>query len=154
MEIMGKKGLGSLLYKIMIIGFVFAIPTIIILPFCLKYANHILYSCFMIYPNGILLLGIILQFMKLFHSLEENNPFTMTNVVILKKTGYLSLAISIFWVFDLLLMVFVIHNHYINYILVLIFLILLFFGVFVALYILSELFLKATTYKEENDLTI
>ena len=151
---MGKKGLGSLLYKSLIVGFILSIPVIAILPFYLEHASHIFYSCFMVYPNGILLLGIMLQFMKLFRSLEESNPFTMKNVLILKKTGYLSLIISVFWIIDLLLMIFVIHNHYINYILVFIFLFILFFGVFIALYILSELFLKATTYKEENDLTI
>ena len=45
-------------------------------------------------------------------------------------------------------------NTYINYIIVMVFLALLFFGVSVALYIIKELIEQATKYKEENDLTI
>ena len=45
-------------------------------------------------------------------------------------------------------------NTYINYILVMAFLSLLFFGVAIALYILKELLYQATKYKEENDLTV
>ena len=51
-------------------------------------------------------------------------------------------------------MIFIINNYYVNYIIVLIFLSLLFLGVSISLYILAELFKKATIYKEENDLTI
>ena len=61
---------------------------------------------------------------------------------------------SLLWLIDLFFMIFVIGNKYINYIIVLIFLAVLFFGVSIALYILSELFRQATDYKEENDLTI
>ena len=43
---------------------------------------------------------------------------------------------------------------HIDYYIVIIFFIILFFGVGTALYILSKLFEKATNYKEENDLTI
>ena len=78
----------------------------------------------------------------------------MENVSILKKTGKISLIMSILWLFDLIFMMIIIHNFHINYILVLLFLIVLFFGVFIALYILAELMRQATEYKEENDLTI
>ena len=61
---------------------------------------------------------------------------------------------SILWFIDLLFMIFIIGNTYVNYIIVLIFLTVLFLGVSIALYILSELFSQATNYKQENDLTI
>ena len=76
------------------------------------------------------------------------------NVDILKKTGFLSFAMSFLWIIDLLIMVFIIKNTYINYIIVLLFLFILFFGVGIALWTLSLLWLQATEYKEENDLTI
>ena len=61
---------------------------------------------------------------------------------------------TIFWIIDSLILYFLCNCTYINYYIVIAFLIVLFFGVGVALYILSKLFSKAYTYKEENDLTI
>jgi hypothetical protein len=109
---------------------------------------------FIIYPNGLLILIFIYQFVKLFKSLEDNNPFNDDNVKTLKISGIISLITSIMWIVDLLFMIFVIKNTYVNYIIVLLFLAALFFGVSIALYILSELFRQATEYKKENDLTI
>ena len=154
MNILGKKGLGNILKIILIIGFVIAIPIIIISPFILEHTSKSIYSMFIIYPNGIFMLAITFQFIRLFQSLEDNMPFTLKNVSLLKKTGILSLIMSILWIIDLLFMIFIIKNTYINYVIILIFLAVLFFGVAVALYILSELLRQATEYKEENDLTI
>ena len=154
MEITGKKGLGKLLKIILIIGFVLAIPTLIASPMLLHHTRNSTYSMMIIYPNGLLMLGIVYHFIKLFKSLEENEPFSYTNVDILKRTSILSLIVSILWLFDLLLMILVMKNTYINYIIVISFLSLLFFGVSIALYIIKELIFKATKYKEENDLTI
>ena len=100
------------------------------------------------------MLGIIYQFIKLFKSLEDNKPFTTKNVNILKRTSIISLTISILWLIDLFFMIFIMKNTYVNYIIVIVFLSALFFGVAIALYILKELILQATRYKEENDLTI
>ena len=109
---------------------------------------------FIVYPNGILMLCVVYQFIKLFKSLEKSDPFNFDNVNTLKKTSLVSLVIGILWIIDLIFMIFVIQNTYINYIIVLSFLALLFIGVAIALYILAELFKQATNYKEENDLTI
>lgn len=154
MKIIGKNGLGKLLKIILIIGFIVSIPTIICSPFLLNHTRKTIYSMFIIYPNGVLMLGIIFEFIKLFKSLEENNPFTFKNVKILKDTGIISFVMSILWFIDLIFMIFIINNRYINYIIVLSFLTLLFFGFSIGLYILSELMKQATEYKEENDLTI
>lgn len=148
------KRLGKILNIILTIGFICFIPIFLLSPFMLKNNTSILYSCLFIYPNGFLMLAIIIEFMRLFKSLEEDNPFTMRNVSILKQTSIISLIMSILWLLDLLLMIILVHNTYINYIIVLLFLFILFFGVSIALFILSLLFFRATNYKEENDLTI
>ena len=146
--------LGKFLKILLIIMTIIFIPLVIATPYLLAHNKSILYTSIIVYPNGILILGIIYHFIKLFKSLEYNKPFTMENVKILKNTSIISLLISIIWLLDLLFMIFVVGNTYINYIIVLSFLTLLFFGVFISLYILSELFKQATNYKEENDLTI
>ncbi len=154
MQITGKNGLGKTLKIVLIIGFIIMIPAIIISPLLLHHTRNSIYSMFIIYPNGILFLGIVYQFIKLFKSLEDNKPFTTSNVSILRKTSFITLAMSILWLIDLLFMIIVMKNTYVNYIIVIIFLAVLFFGVSIALYILKELISQATKYKEENDLTI
>ncbi|MBQ1550567.1 MAG: DUF2975 domain-containing protein [Bacilli bacterium] len=146
--------MGNILKIIVVIGIVFSIPVIILIPFLLSNNYSVLYSMLIVYPNGLLMIGIAIQFLKMFRSLEKNQPFTQDNVNILKKTGILSFIMSGLWIIDLLIMIFIIKNTYINYIIVLLFLFILFFGVGIALWTLSLLFLQATKYKEENDLTI
>ena len=146
--------LGKILKIILWIGFFLAIPAILILPLFLQNNISMFHTMLIIYPNGFLMLGIIYQFIKLFQSLERNNPFTYDNVNILKKTGIISLIMGILWLIDLIDMIVIIQNHYINYIIVLLFLMILFIGVAIALLILSMLFKQATDYKTENDLTI
>ncbi len=148
------KKMGELLKSIVLIGIALAIPSIILVPFLLSNNYSIIYSMLIVYPNGCLMLAIAYEFLKMFDSLKKNKPFTMENVKILRTTGYLSFTMSGLWIIDLLLMVFIIHNTYINYIIVLLFLFILFFGVGIALWTLSLLLHQATEYKEENDLTI
>lgn len=149
---MSKIGKG--LKILLVIGLIICIPLIIISPMLLNHTSKTLYLMFIIYPNGLLMLIFIYQFIKLFKSLEDNNPFSYENVKTLKTSSVISLIMSVLWIIDLLFMIFVIGNTYINYVIVLIFLTILFFGVSIALYILSELFRQATEYKNENDLTI
>ena len=145
---------GKILKKIIKIAFIIAIPVIIILPFIIKGENNIVFYMSIIYPNSILMLGIMYQFIKLFSSLEKNNPFNLDNVKILSTTSKISYVMSLLWIIDLFILLFGIKNNDLNYIIVIIFLYILFFGVGVALWILSALFQKATNYKEENELTI
>ena len=146
--------MGHILKIIVIVGIVLAIPSIILVPFLLSNNYSVIYSMLIVYPNGLLMILIALEFLKMFASLEKREPFTMNNVKILRKTGNLSYVMSALWLIDLLIMILVIHNTYINYILVLLFLIILFFGVGIALWTLSLLLHQATEDKEENDLTI
>lgn len=148
------KKIGILLKTVLIIGLLVAIPCVIISPFLLEHTRSVIYSMIIIYPNSLLMIGITIQFIKLFQSLERNNPFNYENVRTLKIGSIISFVMSIIWIIDMLFMIFMIGNTYINYIIVLVFLAILFFGVSIALYILAELFRQATDYKEENDLTI
>ena len=145
---------GKIIKIILIIGMIISIPIVLVIPFLLRHNISLLNTMLIIYPNGILMVGITWEFIKLFKSLEENNPFNRDNVKILKNTGTISFIMSGLWFIDLLDLVLIIKNYYVNYILVLIFLTVLFLGVGIALYILSALFKQATDYKEENDLTI
>ena len=146
--------MGNILKIIVIIGIIFSIPTIILIPFLLSNNYSVFYSMLIVYPNWLLMIDIAIQFLRMFRSLEKNQPFTQDNVNILKKTGFLSFIMSGLWIIDLLIMMFIIKNTYINYIIVLLFLFILFLGVGIALWTLSLLFSQATKYKEENDLTI
>ena len=145
---------GKILKRIIKIAFLVAIPIIIILPFIIKEKNNIIFYMSIIYPNSILMLGIMYQFVRLFSSLEKNNPFTIENVNILSTTSKISYSMSLLWIIDIFILLFGIKNNDLNYLIVIIFLSILFFGVGVALWLLSVLFEKATNYKEENELTI
>ena len=155
MKVTGKNGLGSILKIILQIGFFAGIIVLASLPFILNlFGLNLNASFIIIYPNGIGLLVIIYKFIKLFDSLKNNNPFCENNVKILKSTAIVSLIEALLWIFDLLYEIILAKTFDVITIVVLLFLFILFFGVAIALYILSELFREATVYKEENELTI
>lgn len=154
MEILGKKGLGNFLKTILQIVFVIGILILIIFPIILRnvYMN-INPNIVIFYPNAICLLLIIYQFIGLFDSLKMSDPFSENTVKRLRKAQKISAIASIFWILDFLYEAIVVRM-FIAFILVLAFMTILFIGVTIALYILSELFNKALEYKKENDLTI
>lgn len=127
----------------------------IILPFFLNmFGVNLVLSIIVAYPNGLLLLGITKKFIKLFDSIKNNNPFCKENVSLLKKTGTISSVQSVCWALDFIILCLFAEKLDIIVGLVIIFLFVLFLGVGIALYILSELLDKAVDYKSENDLTI
>ena len=155
MQITGKKGLGNILKVFLQICFFIGIVLLITLPFILsKLGFHLNAAAFIIYPNGTVLLIITYRFIKLFDSLKNNNPFNYNNVKTLKIAGITSLVGATLWIIDLLYEVFLAKSDDLVSMITLVFLSILFLGVAIALYILSELFKQATDYKEENDLTI
>ena len=155
MQIVGKNSIGNFLKKFLQICFYFGIMLLVILPFILRMLGFNMgASMFVIYPNGIILLLITRNFIKLFDSLKNNTPFCTENVKILKKTGVICFIESIFWLIDLGYQVLFINSKDIVFNVTLGFLSILFLGVAIALYILSELFKQAYDYKEENELTI
>ena len=155
MQIVGKNSIGNFLKIFLQICFYFGIILLVILPFILRMLGfNIGVSMFIIYPNGILLLLITRNFIELFNSLKNDTPFCKENVKILKKTGVVSFIESIFWLIDLGYQILFINLKDILFNVTLGFLSILFLGVAIALYILSELFKQAYDYKKENDLTI
>jgi len=155
MKILGEKGLGRILKVFLQACFWGGIVLLIIWPFQLKLfglePNAI---GLVIYPNGIALLAIVYQFIGLFDSLKNNNPFCMENVQLMKNAGIASLVEAVLWGIDLIYEVVLAKGMEPLFIAVLAFLFILFTGVAIALYILSELFKQATEYKTENELTI
>ncbi len=154
MEILGKKGLGNFLKIMLEIVLIIGILILVAFPFILRNTNmDINPNIVLFYPNAICLLFIIYQFIGLFDSLKNSNPFCENTVKKLRKAQRISAIASIFWIFDFIYEA-VLVRMYISFIFVLAFMMILFIGVTIALYILAELFNKALEYKNENDLTI
>ena len=155
MKIVGENGLGRILKVFLQTCFIGGIILLITWPFQLKLLglkpNAV---ALVIYPNGIALLAIVYQFIGLFDSLKNNNPFCIENVKLMKYAGIASLVEAVLWGLDLIYEVVLAKSIEPIFIAVLIFLFILFIGVSIALYILSELFKQATEYKKENELTI
>ena len=155
MEILGENGIGKILKIFLQICFWGGIAILIILPFELQIVGLKLNAtAFVIYPNGIVLLVIVRQFIGQFDSLKDRKPFCMENVKRLKTSGIASLIETVLSTADLLYTIFLAKSEDVVIVLVLAFLIILFAGVSIAFYILAELIKQATEYKEENELTI
>ena len=155
MNLTGEKGIGNILKIFLEICFYLGIILLIALPFVLSAMGFKLgASMFVIYPNGIVLLMITHKFIKLFNSLKNNKPFCKENTKIMKSAGIISLIGSLFWIIDLMYEIVLAKSDDIVFGFTLAFLAVLFFGVAIALFILSELFKQASEYKEENELTI
>ena len=155
MKILGEKGIGKILKEFLQICFYGGIILLILLPFLLQGVGlHLNATAVVIYPNGIALLVIVYQFIGLFDSLKNDNPFCIENVKRLKHAGIASLVEAILWAIDLIYQLILAKSIEPLFILVLIFLVILFVGVAIALYILAELIRQGTEYKVENELTI
>ena len=155
MEILGEKGIGKFLKIFLQVCFWGGIAVLIVLPFMLQRVGLKLNAtAFVIYPNGIALLVIVRQFIGQFDSLKNRKPFCIENVKRLKTSGVASLIETALWTIDLLYTIFLAKGADVIIVLVLAFLIILFAGVSIAIYIIAELIKQATEYKEENELTI
>ena len=153
MEITGKKSISCAIKIILEIGLIILIIMFIFLPFILSiyikaFRRDILdyyFHCLaLLYISAIPMLMLVWQFIKLFDSLRLNTPFIMENVKHLKKASLYSGIIAIEYIAG----IFVFRSIFALLIIG------IFLVAFVGLYILSELFKQAVTYKEENDLTI
>ena len=155
MKILGNKGLGNILKILLEILFVIGILILLVFPLVISNTNiSINPNIIIFYPNAICLLLIMYQFIGLFNSLKISNPFCENTVKRLKSAGKVSSVASIFWLLDFIYEAIIVKNEEILWIIVLIFMTILFIGVSIALFILSELFKSALEYKKENDLTI
>ena len=155
MRVTGKSGLGDILGKFLKICFWGGIILLAILPFALYALGlNLNTTAIVIYPNGIVLIVMAHQFIKLFESLKNEDPFCENNVRTLKKTAIAAVVEAGFWLIDIIYEIALVKVFDIVIIVVLIFLCVLFLAVAIALYILAELFKEATIYKRENELTI
>lgn len=147
--------LGSYVLIILRIGFVLGIITLLIIPLLTKmFSQPFDLFVLMIYPCGICFLLLVKEFVKMFKTIEDNNPFCNNNVFSLNKSKNISFIISILILIALIFSQFLYDYYSLQLKVCLGFVCLLFFAIGIALYILKELFAKAVFYKEENDLTI
>jgi len=155
MKVTGEKGLGDILGRMFKICFWVGVIVLILLPFALNLLGlQLNAAALIIYPNGAVLLVIAHKFFELFDSLKNEKPFCDNNVKILKSAGIAAGIGAGLWLFDLIYQIALARAFDIVSTIILIFLSILFLGVAIALYILSELFKEATEYKKENELTI
>lgn len=155
MKLYGNLGIGNLLKIFLEVCMGIIILTILFLPKIVELLGlHFDLFIISIYPCGIGFLTLIYQFVKLFETLKENNPFYKLNVIRLKRSMIISFIISFFVFIALLLSIFKYNYYSLQLQYCIFFISILFCGVGIALYILSELFKLAINYKEENELTI
>lgn len=155
MKIVGKNGIGSILKFILQISMVIGILFLISMYWIVRKVNlefNWFIAC--IYPCGISFLVLIYQFIGLFNSLKESNPFCKENPKRMNIGMISSIVTCIFILIALLLSILVYNQYTLELKVALSFIFILFFGVSIALYILKELFIEAINYKEENELTI
>lgn len=155
MKIEGSKGIGNLL-KIFLQGCMAIVIIILLLLYNILKIYNLNFDLLviMIYPCGVCLLMLIHQFIGLFNSLKENNPFCHDNIIRLKRSMLMCFAISLLILAALIFSIFLYDYYTFSFKVCLGFICVLFFGVGTALYILKELFKVAIEYKEENELTI
>lgn len=151
MKIIGKKSLSTVIKIGLQIVLIVGILVIIGLPFLLHlyvtWINPYLSyypALILLYVSGIPALIIVKQFIAIFETLKEENPFNHQNVTYLKRVSICSFIIAI----EYLIGLFVTKSIFS----------LVMIGVFViawlGIYILAELLKQAIQYKEENELTI
>lgn len=151
MKITGKNSLSTIIGMILKIIFVLGIIITAALPWLLSWYvqvfNAVLkYNAALIilYVSSVPALIIVYQFIKIFKTLSQDNPFNRENVKALKTIATCSLIIAIEYTIGIFFIVSVFE--------------IIFIAVFIITwlggYILSELLNKAIEYKEENELTI
>ena len=151
MKVTGKKSLSNFIEICLKIIFVVGILIYITLPLLLnmyvQFFNPVLnYTAALIilYVSGIPALIIVYEFIKIFNTLKQDNPFTTENVKYLKITSICSLIIAVVYIVGIFFIVSVFE----------IIAIAIFIIAWLGTYVLAELLRKAIEFKEENDLTI
>ncbi len=166
MQVIGKQSLSSLLKHVL--TFVMVLGAVIMagLPWLLKwffeyeytfyYGNlpagqavqfhqtSYIWTLIFLYLSAILAEVLLWQVRKLLLHIQNDRPFIQENVLLLRRIGFLCLAFCILYIPALFLIwsVFAV-------------VVLFVFGVVSCIaFILSALFQKALSYKEENDMTI
>ena len=147
MKVFGEYGLGHILKILLQCLF----GSMAVVSFCAVFINK---KIIVFYPNIISFLVIVYAFIGLFDLLKNEEPFCEKTVKKINIAKVASLICSLFWLMQALYEIFLVKGDDIFFNIFLLFMFILFFGVAIALYVLKELFIKATNYKKENDLTI
>lgn len=152
MKVFGNKGLGAFLKVMLQISLILGIALLLCFPYILRLV-HEKWNIFwtIIVPCGLLCLIIIYEFIGMFKSLEEDNPFNEKNIQRLKVTMWSTFGLAILFFIEALLAGFIYTERNVYFVS---FLSILFLGISIALHIIKELFGKALNYKQENELTI
>lgn len=162
MKILGKKSLSTVikifLWILLTICLIVVIlgGIIVINDFSFFNTSNTLRSLIILYLSSWPAAVLIIQFIGIFRSLENNDVFDKENLKRLRISYVSSIVMGIMYLINSILLFFssedenwVIIYMLLTYIITLVFLI---FGV--GLIVLSEIYKKAIKYKEENDLTI
>ncbi len=162
MKILGKKSLSTVikifLWILLTICLIVVIlgGIIVIKDFSFFNTSNTLRSLIILYLSSWPAAVLIIQFIGIFRSLENNDVFDKENLKRLRISYVSSIVMGIMYLINSILLFFssedenwVIIYMLLTYIITLVFLI---FGV--GLIVLSEIYKKAIKYKEENDLTI
>lgn len=146
--------LSKILRFVLYISLVIMIILLALMPYLVKVAKLDFNLMFyLLYPAGISFIYLITKFIYIFKLLEKDNPFKLE--VINFFNGSMVSVFFISFVIFIMTMISIFKYHYgLVFNLCIIFMMILFFGVGIALYILKSLFIKALEYKEEVDLTI
>lgn len=151
MKITGKNSLSNIIKIGLEIIFILGIIIVLLLPIWLKkYCEYINQSLeyfpalILLYISGIPGLIIVREFIKMFNTLKENNPFILKNVKYLRICSICSLIITLEYMIGIFITKSVFSIVVVG----------VFTVAWLGLYILSELLKQAIEYKEENELTI
>ena len=147
MKVYGKKGLGNVLKALLELAFVLIVIMMIAILFKTR-------KILLFYPNIICLLVIMYAFIGLFDLLKREEPFCKDTIKKINIAEIASAICSVVWAIQTLYEIILVKYPDPLSIFILFFMFILFLGVAIALYILKAIFIKATNYKEENDLTI
>jgi len=153
MPIIGKNGLSGYVNIFLNLVFFGGIGIYISLPFSLNWyldylnvsADGVYYFLLgFLYVTGLFCLAIVYELKKIFKTLNRMNPFMMDNVKSLKNMAICAFLISASYIVKIF-----VFNTFLTMIIAMIFIIAGLFSL-----ILSEVFMQAVKFKEENDLTI
>ena len=153
MDILGEKGLSSLVKRLLDLVFLGGLGILITLPYVLRWYMNALsltssenYNFLLgfLYITGVVCLGLVNEIRKIFKTLNRRNPFMLDNVKSLNRVGVACFIIAAAYLVKIFF-----YNSVLTAIITMVFIIAGLFSV-----VLAEVFRQAIEVKEENDLTI
>lgn len=153
MDILGEKGLSSLVKRLLDLVFLGGLAILITLPYVLTWymkalsltsSENYAFLLGFLYITGVVCLGLVNEIRKIFKTLNRRNPFMLDNVKSLNRVGIACFIIAAAYLVKIFF-----YNSVLTAIITMVFIIAGLFSV-----VLAEVFRQAIEVKEENDLTI